>query len=207
MWRTSCGERTLHGAEARLFAEALLSLLDDVQMTPFDDYELGLSCFDSLTYGQKISVRAIAGNGLLRNDVPAVPLTAVLEGAIAAVCEHLRDCVTFEMDEPDMGTEWRKLIAGALRAMEAEDVPEPTCADKEEWDIAIQELWDCILWDADYEDGNLYLDQPPDLAMELRSQMRIPDDYFAAIADDLTEDQALARVAELRAVCAGVVGS
>jgi len=32
MWRTSCGERTLHGAEARLFAEALLSLLDEAGM-------------------------------------------------------------------------------------------------------------------------------------------------------------------------------
>ena len=29
MWRTSCGQRTLHGAEARLSAEALLSLLDE----------------------------------------------------------------------------------------------------------------------------------------------------------------------------------
>ena len=197
MWRTSCGDRILHGAEARLFAEALLSLLDDVQMTPFDDYELGLSCFDNLTYGQKISVLAIVGNGLLRNDVPAVPLTAVLEGAIAAVFQHLRDCVAFETDESDMGTDWRQWIAAALGELEAEDVPEPTCADKDEWDIAIQELWDCILWDADYEDGDLYLDQPPDLAMELRNQMRIPDDYFAAIADDLTEEQAVASVTEL----------
>jgi hypothetical protein len=53
---------------------------------------------------------------------------------------------------------------------------------------------------------DLYLDQPPDLAMELRSQMRIPDDYFAAIAEDLTDQQAGDRVAQLRKVCAGVVG-
>lgn len=207
MWRTSCGERILHGAEARLFAEALLSLLDDVQMVPFEDYELGLSCFDNLTYGQKISVLSTIGNGLLREDVPAVPLTAVLEGAIAAVFQHLRDCIAFETDESDMGTDWRQWITAALREMEAEDVPDPTCADESEWDIAIQELWGCILWDADYEDGDLYLDQPPDLAMKLRSQMRIPDDYFAAIADDLTEEQAVASVAELRIVCAGVIGS
>ena len=29
MWRTGCGERTLEGAEAVVFAEALMSLLDE----------------------------------------------------------------------------------------------------------------------------------------------------------------------------------
>lgn len=140
MWRTSCGNRILHGAEARLFAEALLSLLDEVQPAPFDDHEIGLSCFDNLTYGQKNSVLSTIGNGLLREDVPMVPLTAVLEGAIAAVFEHLRDCVAFEIDEPDMGTTWRQWIAAALRELEGEDVPEPICADKEEWNVVIQEL-------------------------------------------------------------------
>ena len=42
--------------------------------------------------------------------------------------------------------------------------------------------------------------------MEPRSQMRIPDDYFAAIAEDLTDQQAGDRVVELRKVCEGIVG-
>jgi hypothetical protein len=29
MWRTSCGDRVLSGAEAKVFAEALLNLLDE----------------------------------------------------------------------------------------------------------------------------------------------------------------------------------
>ena len=58
MWRTSSGERTLHGAEARLFAEALLSLLDEAHTDQLYDYQLGLSCFDNLTYGQKVYVLA-----------------------------------------------------------------------------------------------------------------------------------------------------
>ncbi|MDI6451743.1 hypothetical protein [Anaerobaca lacustris] len=160
MWRTSCGDRILHGAEARLFAEALLSLLDEAHTDQLYDYDLGLSCFDNLTYGQKISVLAIVGNGLLREDVPAVPLTAVLEGAIAAVFEHLRDSVTFELDEPDIGTTWRQLIVAARREMEGEDIPEPTCDDPEEWDIEIQELSDCALWDVDYEFDDLFMDGP-----------------------------------------------
>jgi hypothetical protein len=46
MWHPSCGNRTLHGAEARLFAHALLCLLDEVVADPFEDYDLDLPCFD-----------------------------------------------------------------------------------------------------------------------------------------------------------------
>ena len=206
MWRTSCDERTLHGAEARLFAEALLSLLDEAQSDQLYDYDLGLACFDSLTYGQKVSVLATIGNGLLREDVPVVPLTAVLEGGVAAVFQHLRNSVTVEIDLPELGTRWRGLIAAALREMEAEEVPEPACDDEDEWDIGIQELSDCILWDADYEDGDLYLDRPPEEARDLMDNMWIGDGYYDAIAEDLTEEQAESQVAELRKLCIGVVG-
>ena len=206
MWRTSCGERTLQGAEARLFAEALLSLLDEAHTDQLYDYDLGLPCFDNLTYGQKISVLAAVGNGLLREDMLAAPLTAVLEGAVVAVFQHLINSVIFEIDEPDMGTSWRKMIVAARKEMEAEEVPEPTCQDQDEWDIEIQELSDCILWDADYESDDLYLDRPPEEARELRREMGISEDYFAAVADDLTQEQTVAKVAELRALCAVVAG-
>jgi hypothetical protein len=46
MWHTSCGDRTLHGAEARLFANALLCLWDEAVADPFEDYDLDLPCFD-----------------------------------------------------------------------------------------------------------------------------------------------------------------
>ena len=205
MWHTSHGDRALHGAEARLFAETMLSLLDEAQSDHLYDYDL-VACFDNLTYGQKISVLTVIGNGLLREDVPAVPLVAVMEGGIAAVFQHLRNSVIFEIDEPDMGNPWRKMIVAARKEMEVEEVPEPACKDQEEWDFEIQELSDYVLWDADYECDDLFLDRPPDEARELRDAMRIPDDYFAAIADDLTERRIEAKLAELRAVCVAVIG-
>jgi hypothetical protein len=82
MWRTQFGDRRLEGAEAILFAEALSSQLDEVTSGTLDDYELGVECFDNLTFGQRISVLSIIGNGLLRKDVPLVRLTAILDGAI-----------------------------------------------------------------------------------------------------------------------------
>ncbi len=206
MWRTSAGNRSLHGAEARLFAEAILSLLDEAQSDQLYDYDLGLRCFDTLTYGQKVSVLATIGNGLLREDVPVVPLTAVLEGGIAAVFQHLRNCVGFEIDDPDMGPTWRQMIVAALREIDAEDVPKSTCRDGQEWDLWIQELSDAVLWDADYEDGDLYLDRSPDEARVLMDEMEIASDYYGAIAEDLTDEQAGDRVAELRTVCESVVG-
>jgi len=207
MWHTSGGDRTLHGAEGRLFAEALLSLLDEAHTDHLYDYDLGLSCFDDLTYGQKVFVLAAVGNGLLREDVPMAPLTAVLEGGIATVFQHLRNSVTIEMDEPELGTRWRGLIAAALREMEVEDVPEPTCDDEDEWDIGIQELSDTILWDADYEDGDLYLDRAPEEARDLMGEMEIADGYYDAIAEDLTDEQTAAKVAELRALCVAIIGA
>jgi len=73
MWRTECGERILKGAEARVFAEALSGLLDAAIMGTLDDYELGVRCFDDLTFGQRISILATIGNGLLREDVRIHP--------------------------------------------------------------------------------------------------------------------------------------
>jgi len=92
MWRTAGGDRTLEKAEAVLFADALWNLLDEATPGEFDDYPLGTNVFDRLTYGQKISVLSLIGNGLLRAEVPSQELTAVAEGAIAAVFQHLKDC-------------------------------------------------------------------------------------------------------------------
>jgi hypothetical protein len=71
-------DRILKGAEARVFVEALLNLLDEVTLCDFDDYELGIKCFDTLTFGQKISVLTTIGNGLFRNDVKALRLCTTL---------------------------------------------------------------------------------------------------------------------------------
>ena len=64
MWHTECGDRTLEGAEARLFAEALWDFISELEVNE-GDYDVGLEVFDRLTYGQKISLLSIIGVGLL----------------------------------------------------------------------------------------------------------------------------------------------
>ena len=81
-----------------------------------------MGCFDNLTYGQRISVLATIGNGLFRKDVTPVDLTAVVEGAIAAVFKHLKNSIVFEIDEPESRTNWRELVVAARKEMEGEDI-------------------------------------------------------------------------------------
>jgi hypothetical protein len=68
MWWTQNGNRVLEPKEAVLFAESLLDLLEDFNLSDNDDYPLGITAFDRLTYGQKISVLSTVANGLLRTD-------------------------------------------------------------------------------------------------------------------------------------------
>jgi hypothetical protein len=204
MWWTANGERVLEGAEARVFAEALLALVDEAYVGHFDDYDLGVNAFDKLTYGQKVAVLAIVGNGLLRRDVPRVDLTADLEGAIAAVFEHLKNMITIEIDMPELGTNWRDLVVAARREAEGEEIPPPTCNDLGEWEIEVESLANDILWDADYDDADLYLDQPPEKAEWLKSMTRIPDNYYLAIADDLNEEEIAERLTDLRRLCRAI---
>ena len=201
MWDTSCGKRTLKDIEATLFAETLWDLIDETNLNDEDDYILGVHVFDKLTYGQKISVLSIVGNGLLRKDVPCVPLTAVLEGAIAAVFEHLKNCIIFEIDVPDVSSNWRKTVVAARKEAGGEQTPLSNCEDLEEWGIEVDSLAEAILWDADYDDENLFIDDAPEKAKMLMTLAGISNNYFVAIADDLEEGEIAEKLTELRGLC------
>ena len=204
VWRTDPSDRILEGPEAKVFAEALLSLLDEFDLCDFE-YDLGIKCFDTLTVGQKISVLSTIANGLFRKDVEPVELTAVLESGIGAVFKHLYHRVTYEIDEPELGSKWRELLVAARKEMEAEDIPDITCEDYKEWDIEVEELANAILWDRDYEDGDIYMDHPPEKTEWLKYMVMISDNYYTAIADDLTDAEAQVKIKELRKLCNSVI--
>jgi hypothetical protein len=205
MWRTNIGERTLEGVEARLFADCLWDLLEDHNLSESNDYELGIRVFDGLSYPQKIGVLHEVGLALLKPEVPCPPLTAVLEGGVAAVFRHLRISVEIEIDEPpDYRPTWRQRIARTCRECEVPDIPRASSADEDAWDDCIQALNDRILWDEDYEDGEYLMDGPPERNAELRKSLRITDDYFAAIAPDPKDKDVPRLVNELVALCRGI---
>ena len=67
------------------------------------------------------------------------------------------------------------------------------------------QVGDRILWDADYEDDHIYMDHPPEKSEWLKDMADIPDEYYLAIADDLTDEEAQARIKELRKLCNSVI--
>ena len=111
MWRTECGERILEGAEAIVFAETLSTLLDDAILSKFEDCELGVTCFDNLTYGQKVSVLAIIGDGLFRKDVPPVE-----DEVFETQFEHFMSCIQ-EHKTPDTDVKGGIKVLEMLEAM------------------------------------------------------------------------------------------
>jgi hypothetical protein len=129
---------------------------------------------------------------------------------LAAVFQHMQDLITFEIDTPEFGTSWRKLVIAARKQMEGDDaeraqIPEPTFEDLDEWDFQMQKLSEDVVWDGDYQDAQLYIDFSPEKSKALRGIMGIPDDYFMAIADDLSDDEAKVRIRELRKLCESVI--
>lgn len=205
MWQTQHGERTLKGAEAAIFAEALFSLLNEAITGELDYYDLGVECFDNLTFGQKISVLSTVGKGLLCKDIPLVRINAVLEGTIAAVFEHLKNEITFEIDTLESWSHWRCLVIAARNEIGAKNIPEVYCTDLDKWEAEVEELADAILRNKDFGEAHLYIDFPPEKSKQLKDRAGIPDDYFLAIADDLKDEQAQEKIIELKKLCESIV--
>jgi hypothetical protein len=203
MWHTNTGDRTLEGAEARLFAETLWDFISELEVEG-GDFDAGLRVFDCLTYGQKLSVLSIIANGLLKPDVPICKLTAAVESAIAAVFEYLKILVILEINAPAIPSSWRKMVLAARMESGAEDLPHEDCQDEEEWLFQVEELSCLILWDHDFEDENLYLDKPPEEAWVLKGFMDIDDNYFLDIPDDLKLKEIGTTLGELKALCQSV---
>ncbi len=86
----------------------------------------------------------------------------------------------------------------------AEARPDEDCEDEQEWLIEIEELSYLILWDTDYEDEDLYIDKPPEEAQRLKDFMRMRDDYFLEIPEDLKPEEVETRLTDLKNLCRSI---
>jgi len=207
MWWTTYGERTLEGAEAVLFAETLLNMLDEIRRSPFDSYYTGVEIFDRLTLGQKISVLSIVGNGLLRKDVPSIEIMEVVEGAIAAVFEHLINLIGVEIEDFESGFGWREKVIAARMATRGRDITESTCDDLEVWIIEVESLAEVILWDTYQDSEHLYLDYPMKNFKCLKRPTDISESYYSGAVDDLSEHDIDRKLKEIRDLCLLIIES
>ncbi len=164
MYRTSIGDRTLGGAERRLFVVSLGMMTDFLSD---NDHNLDITVFDDLQRNQKIAVLLGVSKALLRDDVPPPPLTAISEAAVAGVFRNIFAWLAEEIDpvaqqfleqefggfEGASGSEdlsWRTLVLDACReATDLDDLPDVEHTDAEEWAKLIDCLRGQILWDPD----------------------------------------------------------
>ena len=205
MWNTPTGKRTLKGAEAALFAEGLLTLIDDSSVWDFEDYPMGIKAYDDLTPGQQVSALWTIAHGLFADDVKPARHTAALEGAIATVFRQIEDRLEVELEDEGFGGDWRKLVIAARKAVDAEDLLSLDGTDVDAWQFEIEKLEASILWDNDFDTNSLFMDLPPEKSKQFREQMGIPDDYALTLPDDLNPRQMETAIAKIRELCSRVV--
>ena len=201
MWHTERGDRVLRGAEAKVFAEGLLDLVES-QLSADSDFRSGIPVFDTLTYPQKIAVLQQVAEALFREAAPMPELTAVLEGAAGAVIQSVRLLVEGEVQGVTGGDRsLRMLVNTACRDLGVEQVPNPSSASIDEWAFCVDCLHDAILWDSDYLIEDTFVDLPPEEAEALKKDMGVADEYFLSVAPEPKEDQVAALLADLETLC------
>lgn len=187
MWHTPAGDRVLTPGEWALVGAGLGLAWDAVEVAAESGsgHATGVRAFDALQPGQQIALLALVGTALSDPAVPAPPLTAATEGAVAAVFGEMRDWLDIELEAGD-SQECRWFIWGAAREAvgRCRRLPDPSDADPDEWEMLIDEVESRLLWDTDYELGDLFLDRSPDEVRPEIAMHGIDDDYFTAVPDD-----------------------
>jgi len=189
MWFSPLGYRKLCNAEAELFKNAVLSLLEhqDEMYKLNSSYHSGVLIFDDLTYNQQIfCLNEVAEYLLTDKEIKDEPC-AFLDGTIGAIFSHIFTAYVLETEGASMKDNnffWRKLIFDACKQDEEinKDIIEKYSSDRE-WQSLIYYLKDRILWDEDYDNSNLY-DLPPEEKRAIFDYLGIYDFYYIQIPDD-----------------------
>ncbi len=209
MWAMDDGERVLTGKRAAAFAKAAGYLLASLA-TKDGEYPTGISPFDDLTYGQKVSCLDAITRGLLRKDVPAIEPALPLEAAIVVVYGELWVLVSIEIYDPQAGGMWRQLVVQAVKESAVEHaydpawVPDPASTDEGLWLERISGLQREILEDTNQAAVESVADLPGNQAREIRKILGISDEYALMIPDDLNDRQIEQRLTELHRLLGSV---
>jgi hypothetical protein len=203
MYRTPKGERTLKGAEGELMRAALIAAVERVtESYPDDRWPLGVAAFDRLTTGQQLYLFDQVGRALLVEDAAPPPLLCSVDATVAALIQTIESNIRYELNfedsHPGLFHHWRQLLLDVFtEAGETDDLPDATCVDFDEWDLLLEVLDAGLLFDADYEDEEFYVDGGPEANRAIRDRMGVDNEYFAWIAPDPRDDEALKIVAGL----------
>lgn len=215
------GERTLLGAERRMFVSSAWGLADFLSVAaPEGKAIFGIVLFDRLTWQQQMLMLEKVMSAMVDPTIPAPPSSALLEATVAAVYAQLRTSLEIELDDARLALkhsddEWdhfyvRMEILAALE--EPVDTDEPIeempddcwptlqCDEIDEWDFAIESLRNRILADEDWQMEAIAMDLSPQTSKSLKNGMGIQRDYFIDIPPDGTDEEAEAARLRLAAL-------
>lgn len=196
MWRTPLGNRTLVGAEAELIRESVANMADMLQEVA-DEWPCGVELFDELSWEQRLALLARVAGALLKPDVPTPKVSAVNEAAVAGIFAQIHRNLIIELDtasEPQLPADydiyyWRRRIAACQEPPQSNEdfFLNEQCVELREWEVLLDCLADQILWDADWDMPDLFLDAEPKLSRARRRRLGIEKDYFTTPAPDLRD--------------------
>lgn len=209
-WRTQLGERHAIGPEATLIRSAIAfmhDLVEDEIRYRDHSWTFGVPVFDNLEPTSKLSLLADVGEALL-NETPLPPLTAIKEGAVAAIFGAIRQLIELEIDvqkgeeaapDGDDRCVYRKLVLEIANSDEGEDatveediddeegMPSAESTDMSDWEWLMDAISERILWDEDYLYADELLDAAPEQARRERRRLDIARDYYLDVPPDPEE--------------------
>lgn len=211
MWHTPEGDRRLTGAESELVRQSLATLADRLSTNlDYGDgedriWDFGVTMFDELAADQQLVVIRQVAEHLLRETPDTLELTAVNEAATYAIFANVGIEIEIEVDmakNPDgldlERTYWRQLVLSAYAEANS-DAEGSSVSDEEssllppdsdvvaDWQCLIESLADRVLWDRDFEMGDIFLDTDPAKASTMKQALGIKTDYYTAIAEEARE--------------------
>jgi hypothetical protein len=203
MWRTSAGDRTLKGIEAEVYLTALREFASELREER-DEHESAVRVFNRLSFGQRVGLLEDVTAALLDDGIPTPEHTAANEAAIYAVYRHLHSLVLDELmasqDGKETFLEFRTLLHKAGTELGIEEMPDPDCADEQEWDNVVEELSDRVLWDRDFEDEDSFVDAVRDVGLTAPEHTDSGEPwlpYFGSIPRDPTDAEVVRILAGL----------
>lgn len=209
-WRTQLGERHAIGPEATLIRSAIAFMHDLVEAEVRyrdDSWSFGVPVFDNLEPASKLSLLADVGEALL-NETPLPPLSAIKEGAVAAIFGAIRQLIELEIDvqkgeeaapDGDDRCFYRKLVLEIANSDEdevtaveediddEEGMPSADSTDMSDWEWLMDAISERILWDEDYLYADELLDAAPEQARRERRRLGIARDYYLDVPPDPEE--------------------
>lgn len=164
-WNTPNGMRVLEGAELRLYAAGMRSILDEVEAFSLRNYVLQHiqpSYFDSLTRVTLPLRLAEILAAMTQPEVPALRLTPENEALAFAPFYQVLHRVRLELVLAEMSpaaivllpddNRWRALIMAAHAVLHSENpTPLMTASAPEVWARAVQDIAEQIFWDRGWE--------------------------------------------------------